>query len=976
MNKHTIIPAAKLNGHAKCTKARELAALSDSTPNAFKKAAAEKSVCLDALFGAWDKAKIREELVKKYDELEVEFPLPITREKVTNRAALLIDRYVQSERVDRRRLPVVGKQKVFDFKGLNSLVSVKPDLIFETPEYIECVIVKTGKAPQGFSHSGHNSPETDLLYYALFNYARTLVKNGESKMCKGSIYYLRGANDFGKKNADAGKDLSYAGFFDDSSCIYTLEDVIPVTRDISGKCNVSSLDAQFLPILERFENGIDANECTEEECKYCPRKAACNFKFAPIVLTKEKKKVKLQDLRLTTPQQEVIDFNKGFGRCNAGAGAGKTTVTAVRVITLLQDGVKPSEILLITFSKAGAMEMYDRVEGYIEDECMEDEVNVNDIKICTFNAFCNDIIVEEFAEFGFTAPPRVVQEIERIAIIRSVADKYTFDGMDYVNFINNLSYANAPSGLDTITKAFEIIKANRLSVGDDKALKELMPTNYLNNVSLTAIPQLLKAYDEYDKLMREQNLIEYADQELLFFDLLAKKPDYLEQFGYKHIIVDEFQDTSEGQINIIREIVDCPAFESLLVVGDDSQAIYGFRNTSPEHIINFFDELDIPEEDRSDFYLVENHRCTPEIIELANKMNARRKEKVDKDLIATRSSVGKPVDVKAFYSSEDEYDYIVESIKNLINAGRRPEEIAFLGRDKTVLDPLASKLAEAGIPAIKMNPELVLENSKVLAGIDLAKAIDNPQNSKSVYIYLNAKYENKLADFSVSDIELEIENFTRHLEAVHEMPEDKKIEEFISMLEAIDYDDDELYEDFVSSIKFRNTFKKQLEYITMLENYGQKQTYTREKSYPGVVLTTMHSSKGQEWPVVFMSMDKTDTESYHRGNNKDMEEMRRLIFVSITRARDELYITGTYNIGRSKVNNQFLADIFVDLGKQSDWVPVDPFAEAKKLQAKLEREQATARRLEAKKAYLEEANKATESYASEVDASELEESAS
>ncbi len=950
-----------------------LAGLSDSTPNTFKKAAAEKSVCLDALFGHWDKNKIKEALNAKYEELEVEFALPKTREKQLNRAVLLINRYVQSE-IDRRRKPEIGDAKIFDLKGLSSLVSIKPDLIFETKDYIECVIIKTGKAPSNFAHTStkkraDTSPESSLLFYSLFNYARALLVPGEQKVCKASVYYLRGKDDFSTKNSDSGKDLTYASFFDDSSCIYTLEDPIPIKRDNDGKYTVSYIDIMFQPYLEEFEKGIDASECTEEECQYCPSRAACKFKFAPIVKVKERKTKSLGQLKLTAPQKKVIDFDEGFGRCNAGAGAGKTLVTALRVIKLLQNGVKPEEILLITFSKAGAMEMYDRVAAYLVDECMDDEIDVEKIKIATFNAFCNDIITKEYAEFGFTAAPRVIQEIERIAIIRAVSDKYTFDGLDYANFISAVAYPNAPSGLDVIVKAFDVIKSNRLSIGDDDEFRKLMPPTYLSRVSLTAIPQLLAAYDEYDKLMKTNNLIEYADQEILFFDLLAKKPDYLEQFNYKHIIVDEFQDTSLGQINIIKEIVDCPAFKSLLVVGDDSQSIYGFRGTSPEHIINFFDELDVPEDARNDFYLVDNHRCTPAIIDLANKMNARRKEKIDKDLVASRvlgKTPNKPVEVQAFYDTESEYDYIVEGIKNHIANGTRPEDIAFLGADKTVIDVVASKLAEAGIPAIKMNPELVLDNSKVLAGIDLAKAIENPQNSKSAFIYLNAKWENKLVELSTAEINSELEDFTRHLEAVNKMPENKKIEEFFTMLEDIDFDEDELYEDFVNSVKLRPTFKKQLEYIKMLETYGQKQTYTRERSYPGVVLTTMHSSKGLEWPIVYMSVNKVDEESFHRSNLKGLEEKRRLVFVSMTRARDELYITGQYKIGRTSTNNQFLANIYEDLGKKDCYCPIDPNAEVKKTQRELERKIKAAERLEEKKAILKEAAETTTTYATEV----------
>lgn len=150
---------------------------------------------------------------------------------------------------------------------------------------------------------------------------------------------------------------------------------------------------------------------------------------------------------------------------------------------------------------------------------------------------------------------------------------------------------------------------------------------------------------EYDDCLHKSNLIEYADQELLIFELLKKNPFYFEDYGFEHIIVDEFQDTSQLQFEILKNIINSSLeFKSFLVVGDDSQSIFGFRGSDPRFIIEFEKKLG---EDVQDFYLLENHRSTENIINFANKINSLNQNRVVKDLIPTREK-GEPVVVEAF----------------------------------------------------------------------------------------------------------------------------------------------------------------------------------------------------------------------------------------------------------------------------------------------------------------------------------------
>lgn len=976
--------SGQLSGYNRCKKERSFPWIMKEDVPIVNKIAAEKSVLLNAMFSDErqellaakrindsDKitdlskkilSKIKIELDTAYDEKGVIFDLETQKEAIITMSAAIIGRYVINEERTPISNSLTGRVQ-FNLPELDDIISVKPDLTYYTTtngiDTIECVIIKTGKA-SNFTQNGKKrdgSVENSIELYLLWCYARLLAKPGRKTIVKASYYFLKGKDDYVR-----GKGLSEINYWDLKQAVFTLED--SVIKNKNGAYKMSYTDASFKEQLIEFNKGSEPEECSKEDCDKCPIKPFCQYNVSPVFVVKAPKTSKMRAIDFSKAQLDVINFRNGYAVVNAGAGAGKTAVVTYWVETYAEEGGKEEDVLCITFTKNGAEEMRQRIAATLIDNGMEDEWDANKIKICTFNSFCNDIVQSEYDKLGFSTPPDLIEEAERAQIIAALEDKYQFDGIDKARFNEESFGIYCANGLETVCKAFEIIKKNKLSAGDEETLKKLLEQKYwtaMNN-SFTCLTQLLEAYNEYDKLMRLNNKIEYADQELLLFELLQQDPYYLESFGYKHIIVDEFQDTSSQQMEILKQLTDTPDFESILVVGDDSQAIYGFLGTGPEHLINFFDEIEAPEDQRFIFNLIDNYRCTPEIIELANKENEMNKHRVEKDLIAHRKSLNIPVRTKGFYDVDAEYDYIVEEIKEQLKKGKNPEDIAVLGRNKNILNKIGEKLSAEHIPCVSMSPENVLENSKVIAAIELAKAIDNPTLSRSVMVYLNCKYENTLLELTPNEIRTEVNNFTNRLQVIRNMKEKEKIAEFMSLLDDINYDGDELYESFIESLKFRPTFKKQLEYIRMTEKYGKKQTYTRERDYPGVVLTTMHSSKGLEWETVIMTMDGIDDEKYHKYSSKhekEIEEIRRLIFVSMTRARDELIITGLFNLtARSKIQNGFFKEIWYNLGMEEQYksLCIDPKAEVKKAEAEIQKAEEKRAAAERKARLLEEAN--------------------
>ena len=324
-------------------------------------------------------------------------------------------------------------------------------------------------------------------------------------------------------------------------------------------------DKAMESLIRKLSEGLEPEECTKADCEGCHLFPLCNYSEPPMKVEGQEKSRTVAAMCLTPSQEEAIEYNSGVARINAGAGVGKTLVVAMRTVTLLLTGAEPEDILLITFTESGANEMKERVIAYNDDAFTGKDASK--IRVCTFNAFGNEIIKKEYARLGFSEPPVVVDEVERRAIIAQLLKDNPIRGLNYRNFYGENFTLGA---VDVAAAVFSVIKGKGYTVMDtDKIAYEL---GYIaNTVPHAALKALAELYDKYDAQMRESNLIEFADQEMLLFELLQDDPYYLEQFGFKHIIVDEFQDTNLQQMAILKYLKACPTCQSMMVVGDDSQ---------------------------------------------------------------------------------------------------------------------------------------------------------------------------------------------------------------------------------------------------------------------------------------------------------------------------------------------------------------------------------------------------------------------
>ena len=464
-------------------------------------------------------------------------------------------------------------------------------------------------------------------------------------------------------------------------------------------------------------------------------------------------------------------------------------------------------------------------------------------------------------------------------------------------------------------QVFAIVKEGRYGVSDYLEVMSKMTHHYCSG---QAVRELIGLYDLYDATLRANNLIEFADQEVLVLEYLHKNPFYLEKYGFEHIIIDEFQDTGAAMLELAKAFEDCPSWKSTMIVGDDSQAIYeSLKGAKPEMLVHIEEYWGKP----FDYIkLVENHRSTPEILDCANRMNDKRIDKVDKALVATRAKGDDPI-AQGFLTKEEEMDYVIDSIKGDLERGHAPEDIFVEAVTKAELLAVRDRLDKEGIPSSMMNPETLMENSRVQAALAICRAVDSRESTKDMLIYANAlRPGHDLIHATAPEIEEAIGRVKAEVDRYKGMTSGKR-DVLMDLLKALDENEDEIYESFLEKLENRRSARDIVSYCRDFERFGANEAMRRTSLQPGVGLITVHSSKGLERPIVYVLMSKFDGPEFHTvspTSRKMVEERKRLLFVAMTRARDKLVMTGQY-VSHGKrgayTMNQFLQGAYDCVGK-------------------------------------------------------------
>lgn len=572
-----------------------------------------------------------------------------------------------------------------------------------------------------------------------------------------------------------------------------------------------------------------------------------------------------------------------------------------------------SHTLFVTFTDAAAMEIRSRMTSIAKNE--GHDIEAEDFPVMTFNAFSNNIIKAFYNDLGFTEAPGVVDVNPTARAVKAVA-LITGD-----NAIKGLNYgiplAKDGGALNLTLKVWDLAKEAELDPNEpgfdqkvlDLAIKDGVAKKMIDDAG--AISQMCDHYQEYLSILKNENLISFADQDTLALQILDMHPEYLDTLGIQHMVVDEAQDSNDKNMEFINRILavmrkNDPNMEhhSLTIVGDDNQSIYGFRKANPQNMIDFDNKIGMTS---TKLFMTQNFRSKQEILDPANALVALNVNRIDKPCVAARGNGGKYT-LQGYDSVDEELDAIVDRVAEMINSGITPRDIAVLSFKKATLQKLTAKLSKKSVTWVIKAPLKLIENSRVHGAIEFMQAFKDPTMSKPYFEYLIPLTDGHLLDnedgLSEEEMQEKIQSLIGEVRSevmsiINGDPNQGRLK-LHEMLEAINVGDDELYTKWLDMMyqhgsEAEKAFQldpannnhpliEEIAWIDYFTEFGADTELKMDQDYEGVVLSTAHSSKGLEWPYVINTISDYDNARLHRAQNVlDVEETRRLLFVSMTR---------------------------------------------------------------------------------------------
>lgn len=568
---------------------------------------------------------------------------------------------------------------------------------------------------------------------------------------------------------------------------------------------------------------------------------------------------------LNINQEKAVNSNNSKILCLAGAGTGKTKTLVSRVDRLLSSGIIPENILCLTFTKLAGMEMKSRL-GEKGDSVFID----------TFHAFCLKIIKDNLDLFGLSVGFSLLNQEDRSGIIAFIIsnlklEKEKIKEKDIIRMINKIEE----------TEEFDV-KLKRASLVA-KVYKHSLRANNSIDIDLLIV-LVVKALKENIELRKK----------------------YHEQ--YKYVFVDEFQDSDDLQFLFIELM----SPQNLFIVGDDYQAIYGFRGTNVNHIINISKNMEYEH-----INLVDNYRSTDKIVKAANNLISHNTIKTDKDL---RTEV-KGEDI-SFCECED-YKSEIENIAEIIKRGTRPfTDYCIITRTNKQITNARGILKANDIPVQLLGGKITcLDSRDTISLINLMILSKDVRKDILMEEFLKKEIEDEALeeikikslkeDICLYDIiskekldivealrEIEVVGFleTSLVEALYGLKEMEYVEKNFSTENIF-----QLIRFSIAWEKTRKKFRQKYDFDSFLYWYKTKTAsdidiVVKEMQGEGVKLVTAHGSKGLEFPIVFLVGLNEDLFPH---KNDDIEESRRLCYVAVTRAKEKLYISWSKNITES-----------------------------------------------------------------------------
>ena len=597
---------------------------------------------------------------------------------------------------------------------------------------------------------------------------------------------------------------------------------------------------------------------------------------------------------LNPSQLEAVNFTQGPLLVIAGAGSGKTRTLTYRVARLVEEGISPGSILLLTFTRKAAQEMLKRATELLDERCKR-------VAGGTFHSFAYAILRKYAFKVGFENGFSIIDRADSEDLISMVRKEMT-----------GVSKSGSLPRKQTLANIFS------RAVNKDMSVEDIVLNDYPQFIRhLEAIHEISNAYQRQKV---EHNFMDYDDL-LIYLEILLKEHDDVRHNickTYQYLMVDEYQDTNKIQAEIIYLLAGIR--ENVMVVGDDSQSIYAFRGANFENIMRF---PEIFPRTRT-IQLEENYRSVEPILKLTNVIIERATRKYSKRLFTQKPGGALPLLIKA-QNENSQSRFVAEKIQELHGSGVPLSQIAVLFRASFHSFDLEIELAREGIPFIKVGGFKFVESAHIKDVLGHLKVIFNPYDRISWYriLLLLDHVGPKTALDIYETILAEKSGFTGFVKTKLKAGRSKSLDKLKRLFSDIDSRPMTVAQMGEAVVKYYMPILKKkyddhpkrtrdLEHlVTIMERYPDLEPFLADMALEPpntslndtllsddsaddrLILSTVHSAKGLEWHTVFIiwALDGRFPSIHALHDETDLEEELRLIYVAATRAKENLFFT-------------------------------------------------------------------------------------
>src|SRR5574344_498644 len=649
---------------------------------------------------------------------------------------------------------------------------------------------------------------------------------------------------------------------------------------------------------------------------------------------------------LNDSQRAAVTYNNGPSLVIAGAGSGKTRVLTYKIAYLLQNGLKPYNILALTFTNKAAKEMKTRIARQVGNEI------ASHLWMGTFHSIFSRILRAEASHLGFESNFTIYDATDSRSLIKSIIKEMGLDEKTY----------------KPATVAGRISMAKNNLILPDAYAKDPSLFRYDNDSRMPAIRDIYQIY--YDRC-HTSNAMDFDDLLLFTFILFSRFPEILKKYSdrFHFILVDEYQDTNYAQHSIV--IMLTQTNQNVCVVGDDAQSIYSFRGANIDNILNFTKAYT----DAKTFKLERNYRSTQRIVEAANSLISHNSEQIKKQ-VYSKNDIGEPITIHRAYSDTEEALIVCNYIQKIRNKEHcEYDDFAILYRTNSQSRSFEESMRKRNIPYRIYGGLSFYQRKEIKDVISYFRIVTNPNDEEAFKRIINYptrgignttinKIINKaqqleislwdaISDMNVVNLELNsgtIKKIVAFRALIESFQSAFKKEDAYSLGFRIIKESgikDEIYcdrspenlsrqeniDEFLSGIQdFVDSRKEEgreqeiflsdfLQEVSLLTDFDSD----KDANTPKVTLMTIHSAKGLEFPTVFVvGVEENIFPSPMCLNSmRQIEEERRLFYVAITRAEKHCFITyaeSRYRYGKMEFDSEsrFLKDIDPNLVRNVD----------------------------------------------------------